>query len=173
MALAAVRLGLVGAGRWGRSFLLTVPTVAGARLSRIASGNPETRGLVPRGCVVVPDWREVACARDLDGVIIATPPRLHAEMARAALAAGLAVLVEKPLTMDSGEARGLLGLASELGGLVLVDHTHLFHPGYGVLKERARELKSRSASTRPRSRSTAFQARSPCPFVSSTAARTS
>ena len=72
----------------------------------------------------------------LDGIIIATPPALHAEMTRAAVACGTPVLVEKPLTLDEGEARALDSFVRDAGGLVIVDHVHLFHPAWRALKER-------------------------------------
>jgi predicted dehydrogenase len=47
------------------------------------------------------------------------------------------VLVEKPLTMDEDEARALESFVRDEGGLVIVDHVHLFHPAYRALKELA------------------------------------
>ena len=131
---APLRLGLVGAGRWGRNYIRTLGELPQARLTRIASSNPETAERAPRGCAVFADWREMLDPAELDGVIIATPPRLHAEMASRALAAGIPVLVEKPLTLDVAEARSLRAQALERGVLVMVGHTHLFHPAYRALK---------------------------------------
>ena len=138
MSKAPLELGLIGAGRWGRIYIRTLRTLGGVRLARVASSNPETPGLV--GCPVTPDWRQLAEDGSLDGVIVATPPALHAEMTRAAVARGLPVLVEKPLTMDEDEARALTSFVRDEGGLVIVDHVHLFHPAYRALKERAAGL---------------------------------
>jgi predicted dehydrogenase len=49
-------------------------------------------------------------------------------MARSAVAAGLPVFVEKPLTLDRGEADDLFNFTCAEVGLVWVEHTHLFHP---------------------------------------------
>lgn len=129
-----LRLGLIGAGRWGRNYIRTVAAMADARLALLASRNPESAGLVPGDCPVLADWRELLDPGALDGVIIATPPGLHAEMASAAIEAGLPVLVEKPLTMDVAQARALRGLALDRGVLAMVGHTHLFNPAYRALK---------------------------------------
>ena len=48
---------------------------------------------------------------DLDAVIIATPSRLHAEMARAALDRGLHVFCEKPFCLDHTQGAELARLA--------------------------------------------------------------
>lgn len=129
-----LELGLIGAGRWGRVYIKTIAALNGIRLARVASANGETAALVD--CPVTPDWRQVAEDPGLDGVIIATPPALHVEMTQAAVAAGLPVLVEKPLTLDEGEARALDSFVHDAGGLVVVDHVHLFHPAWRALKER-------------------------------------
>jgi len=129
-----LRLGLIGAGRWGRIYIKTLKEIPGVRLARLASSNPDSSGLVADNCQITPDWTAVAEATDLDGVIIATPPDLHAEMTRAAIEAGNPVLIEKPLTMDVGEARDLLGLAEQSGAIAHVDHIHLYHPAWRELK---------------------------------------
>jgi predicted dehydrogenase len=103
----------------------------------LASRNPQSAALVPGDCVVKADWREILDARAIDGVIIATPPALHAEMARAAIEWGIPVLVEKPLTLSLEEATALRNLAAARGVFVMVDHTHLFNPAWRALKEAA------------------------------------
>src|SRR5688572_5986750 len=56
------------------------------------------------------DYREVLADPDVEAVIIATRPHLHAELAIAALRAGKHVLVEKPLALTADE----LDLLSDL-----------------------------------------------------------
>lgn len=129
-----LRLGLIGAGRWGRNYIKTIAALDGVRLVRLASRNPESVKLVESDCIISADWREMIAGGDLDGVIIATPPALHAEMARAAVAAGLPVLVEKPLTLSLTEAQELRDFVVARGGFVMIGHTHLFHPAFRALK---------------------------------------
>ena len=135
-----VCLGLIGAGPWGRNFIRTIDELDGVCLARLASGNPESRNLVDAGCLVSEDWRQVANAEDLDGVIVATPPALHGEMVQTAVEAGLPVLVEKPLTLDLDEAKDLLALTESRGGLVMVDHIHLFSAPWEAFKREAENL---------------------------------
>ena len=129
-----LRLGLIGAGRWGRNYIKTLAALEGVRLARLASRNSDSAALVDSGCIISTDWRELIACGDLDGVIIATPPALHAEMARAAVAAGLPVLVEKPLTLSLAEAQDLRDFVAARAGYAMVGHTHLFHPAYRALK---------------------------------------
>lgn len=139
---APLRLGLVGAGRWGRNYLHTVAGIEGVALTRVSTRNPGISSLVPQACVTVATWREVVDPRWVDAVIVASPPASHAEIVRAALEAGMPVLVEKPLTLDLAGAESLQALARARAGLVMVDHTHLFHPAFRALKEAARRYGS-------------------------------
>ena len=135
-----LRFGLIGAGRWGRVYIETLRGINDVVLTRLASRNPASAALAGPDCRTTPDWREVAEATDIDAVIVATPPTNHGEMTHVAVAAGLPVLVEKPLTLDRGEADELFDFTRAEVGLVWVEHTHLFHPAYRELKKQARAL---------------------------------
>lgn len=135
-----VRLGLIGAGRWGRNLIRTISAMDGVILSRVASRNAETMRLVGLETEVVGDWAAVAGASDLDGVIVASPPMLHVEMARHAVTNGLPVLIEKPLCLDPAEAAGFCALAETCSGLAMVEHTHLNSGAFEALLAQAASL---------------------------------
>ena len=62
------------------------------------------------------DWREMLAKEgDLDAVVITTPDHMHAPVAMAAMAKGLHIYCEKPLTRTIWEARKLAALASTPG----------------------------------------------------------
>ena len=96
-----LRFGLIGAGRWGQVYLNNISAEPSRfRLTHLATRYPERATLLPYPITVTPNWRDLLKA-DLDGVIIATPPSVHAEMLEACIAAGKAALVEKPLLPSS------------------------------------------------------------------------
>lgn len=131
---ATLRLGLAGAGRWGRNYIRTIAGLQDVRLVRVASGNPQSAALVPADCQVVGSWHDLIDRSALDGIIVATPPASHAEIARAAILTGIPVLIEKPLALSAAEARALRDLANERRVYALVEHTHLFSPAFRALK---------------------------------------
>jgi predicted dehydrogenase len=133
-----VKLGLIGAGRWGRRFIETIKTLPGFELSVVASSNPETPALTGPGTRVVSDWREALSG--VDGVIVATPPSAHAAAVTAAIERGLPAMVEKPLTTDFTQAKALLALAEHKKAIVLVDHIHLFSAAFDRFQEKASKL---------------------------------
>lgn len=135
-----LRLAVLGAGRWGRRCIETARRLENARLARVASRSPEAAALAGPGVAVDADWRAVVSAPDVDAVIVATPPALHAEMAAYAIDRGKAVFIEKPLTLDPAEAIALRDRAERRNALVRVDHIHLHNPAYKLLKARAASL---------------------------------
>ena len=110
-----------------------------ARLARFSCQQPESAYLAPESAFTL-DWREVMGARDLDAVIVATPPALHFDMAAMAIEAGLGLIVEKPLTAYPDEAEALRALARRRRAVAVVDHVLLFHPGFEALSARLAEL---------------------------------
>jgi predicted dehydrogenase len=137
-----VRLGLIGAGRWGQNYIKMIRALSVTRLAALASRNPASKNLVDSACHITLDWRELLDAKLVDGVIIATPPDVHAEMLESAMRAGIPAMIEKPLTLNLQDALKLQALQRELQALVLVDHTQLFNSGYIELKRQAKQLGS-------------------------------
>ena len=72
------------------------------------------------------DYEEVLGRDDVDIVLVLTSMQTHGSLTRAALNAGKHVLVEKPLSMDLGEAAELVALAkTSKGHLVCAPHVTL------------------------------------------------
>jgi len=67
-------------------------------------------------------------ARDVDAVLVATPPSRHHAMALAALRAGKHVWVEKPLALTVSDGRELVDAARASGTTLFVDETFLYDP---------------------------------------------
>jgi predicted dehydrogenase len=76
----------------------------GSRSAGAAAGFARRHG-VPRA---YGSWAALAADPELDVVYVATPHSAHDAAARACLAAGRAVLCEKPLTLDRGSSQALI-----------------------------------------------------------------
>lgn len=72
---------------------------------------------------------------DLDAVHVLVPPAAHAEVAAACLAAGVHVLVEKPLVLRSTQVAELVALAARYERLLAVNHNQVFHPALRRLQD--------------------------------------
>lgn len=65
------------------------------------------------GALACPAIQEALSAPGVDGVYVVTPHNDHYDSTKTALEAGKAVLCEKPITTDAGQARELFRLARE------------------------------------------------------------
>ncbi|MDN5750344.1 MAG: Gfo/Idh/MocA family oxidoreductase [Pseudonocardia sp.] len=109
-----VRIGLVGAGRLAEVGYLPASAAArGVRLVAVAEPEPARRARVA-GLAGIPGFADATAllaAGGVDALVLATPATAHLADARAAVAAGVPVLVEKPPAPDRDGAAALAGLA--------------------------------------------------------------
>jgi len=104
-----VRLGIIGLGIMGRVHAsnLLAGKVPRIELTAVAETNPENlAGL--SGVRTFASFEEMAASGLIDAVLIATPHFQHTTLGIAALAAGLHVLVEKPVSVHKADAERLL-----------------------------------------------------------------
>ncbi|MBE9372992.1 Gfo/Idh/MocA family oxidoreductase [Saccharopolyspora sp. HNM0983] len=124
---APLNVGLVGYGVGGAFF--HAPLIAAhpdLDLRAVVTANPQRREQAAAehpGTALVDDLDALLTrADDLDLVVVTSPNRLHAAHARAALEAGLPVVVDKPLTTTAAEARSLAERAERAGLLLTAFH---------------------------------------------------
>jgi predicted dehydrogenase len=134
----ALRIGAIGCGYWGpnliRNFveipdsqLIAIADLDGERLAHLQTRYPQIQ-------TTVQDYQEFFNL-GLDAVVIATPPSTHYQIAAECLENGLHVLIEKPITLKSEDARKLDVLAAEKGRVLMVGHTFEYNPAVRLLKE--------------------------------------
>lgn len=107
-----ISVGLIGYGVAGQFFHAPlIHATPGLRLAAVVTGNPERAAEVERkyGARAVQDDVEGLC----DLVVIASPNRTHVPLAKRALEAGKAVVVDKPLARTAEQAQELVDLARE------------------------------------------------------------
>jgi predicted dehydrogenase len=129
-------LGVAGAGLWGRNWAATIRDLPGSRLVRVvdpsAEALSELEARVP-GAPTAPGLDALLDDPEVGAVVLATPTPTHVELARRCLLAGKDVLVEKPLSTRSADARAVLRLAEQRGRILMVGHLLLFHPAVRAL----------------------------------------
>ncbi len=136
MPTDTLRAGLVGYGFAGQTFHAPVlSAVPGLLLGAVASSQPHKVHADWPGVDVVPDVDALLRRRDIDLVVVATPNAQHHPVAKAALAAGKHVVVDKPFTLDAGQARELAALAERQGRLLSVYQNRRFDSDFLSLRE--------------------------------------
>lgn len=128
----ALRVGLVGYGGAGRGIHARLLREVGAQVVRVVSRNPA------RAAAAGHDWPGVAVdadvtgllahAAELDVVVIASPTGDHVDHVTRALAAGVPVVVDKPLATTADDAATLARLGAEAGGRLTVFQNRRWDP---------------------------------------------
>ncbi len=124
-----MRIAVIGAGAIGRTHIETIAAVDGFEPAGIADPFDAAGALAERfGTRHHRSHRELIERGRPDAAIIATPNETHVEIALEFLAAGIPVLVEKPVATSAREADALVAASEETGVPVLVGHHRRHHP---------------------------------------------
>ena len=132
-----MRIAVAGAGLIGRRHIEELVKSPHASLASIIDPSPEAGALAAE--LGVPHYAtlERALADDRpDGVILATPNRLHVEGGLTCIAAGVPVIVEKPLAETAAGAKQLVEAAEAAHVPLLTGH----HRNYSANMAAAREV---------------------------------
>lgn len=135
MSAVSPRVGIVGTGSIGRTHLRAWQA-NGVTPAAFADANPAALDdvIAQHGGDGYPDGLDLIGAHKVDIVSICTPPRFHADLAVAALEAGIAVLCEKPMARTLAEAERLAAAVERTGTLFSVGFCHRFQPQIETLK---------------------------------------
>ena len=133
-----LNIGVIGCGYWGPNLVrnfkqLTDANVkwcsdlSEARIGRMKRLYPQTR--------LTEDYNKILNDKEVDAVVIATPVSTHFKIGLDALNKGKHVLIEKPITNNSNEAKKLIDRAAQLKKILMVDHTMEYSPAILKIKE--------------------------------------
>lgn len=105
---------LIGNGKWGKNYI-----------------NNFNHSNVQLDVSINRNWKEEINDKSYQGVIIATPPSSHIEIAEFCLQRNLPILIEKPIALSKIEILKL----SQYQSPILVNYIHLFSTSYQKLKK--------------------------------------
>jgi len=137
-----VRLGVIGAGNFGRLHALTAHALGDASLVAVVDPRPEClekiRELLPN----VPTWPRLDAAlsdSQAEAWIVASTTATHVVLARQVLERGLPVLIEKPLAESLDEASSLAPLVHGDSSNLMMGHILLFNTELRQLVDEVRQ----------------------------------
>jgi predicted dehydrogenase len=123
-----VRVGVIGVGHLGQHHARLLAELPGVELAGVVDPN------APRAAESAAKYGTTARATSadllgsVDAISIAAPTAVHIELAMPFVAAGVAVLVEKPIAATVADADRLLAAAAASGAIVAAGHTERFNP---------------------------------------------
>lgn len=135
--MSKLRIAVAGAGYIGRAHMDVIQASESCQLSAIVDPAPAAAELAQQ--LHLPLYRDLTelIKRDRpDAVVLATPNQLHLAHASQCMAAGLPILLEKPIAPTVKEAQELVQRAADTGAKVLIGH----HRAHSPIMAQAREL---------------------------------
>lgn len=133
-----MKVAIIGAGLQCRRRAPVIKASQSDELVAIASKEPSHAEAMARQfeCAAVPTWGDVIKRDDVEAVVVATPPHVHAEISMAALKAGKHVLCEKPLARTMDEAKAMIQAARDAKRTLKCGFNHRHHPAIWEAKRR-------------------------------------
>lgn len=131
-----VRAGVIGLGFMGRQYVRFLHQLAGVKVSAVCDIRQEVAQELAdiTGAKRFANAEELASFADVDVVFVCTPEDHHVPAALAAINAGKAVMIEKPLAHTLEAGRTIIRAARAKGGLVMVGHLLRFEPRWAAAR---------------------------------------
>lgn len=126
-------MALVGAGHVAATHAQALQRLARVRVAAVVDPVRARAERLAAACgapLVLADPAELVAAGGCSAAHVLVPPPAHAAVALPLLAAGLDLLVEKPLAASAGEARELEAAARGRGAVLGCNQNYLFHPAF-------------------------------------------
>lgn len=137
----STKIAVIGAGSMGRNHLRVLNDLQSANLVAVADVDlaGAERAAKSYGLKAYSDYIEMLEREQPEGVIVAVPTILHRDVALAAIAHGVNVLVEKPIAFTVEEGQEIIRAAHEAGVVLTVGHIERYNPAILELRKRLDE----------------------------------
>lgn len=130
-----IKICLVGAGKWGKNHLKTLKNMG--NLYGIVETDKTKYNDLQKKYPNIEIYENIhqTVSKNFDGYIIATPAASHYEIASELIKIKKHVLIEKPMTLNSADAKKLVDSAKKNKVQIMVGHVMLYHPAIIKIKE--------------------------------------
>jgi len=131
-----VKVGVAGVGHMGKEHARIYSELPEAELVGVHDSNPDTARKIAAKCKTRAFATLEEMIQAVEAASIVTPTTTHWAIAEPFLRLGKHLLVEKPIAMDTAEARKLVDCAEKHGAKLAVGHVERFNPVLAALEER-------------------------------------
>ncbi|MGH3665732.1 MAG: Gfo/Idh/MocA family protein [Egibacteraceae bacterium] len=139
MSERGLRVGVIGAGAWGRIHLDVIRRRPDAVVAAVCDIDGDVAARAAEQSGGVPPYTDHEAMLDgepLDAVTIVTPEHAHHAPTVAAARRGVHVLCEKPMAPTVADCEEMIAAAQASGVTLMVDFHNRWNPPYALLKER-------------------------------------
>lgn len=135
---------VIGAGRFAKHHIRVLQEYENINLIGVASRTKESldkiKNIIPKNIIATTDAMGLINNKNVDCVLIATPPSTHFELAKASIKAGKHVLLEKPMVANLKEADELRKIVKNQNKIFMVMHQYTYNDYVNYLKSNIKGL---------------------------------
>jgi len=142
MSMASFNVGVIGTGYWGRKIVDEYSRLDDVHIFGVSDLDEKNLQFCAERYGVKNGFKEyelLLAQKDLHAVNICAPNSMHYRIAKDALEAGKHVLVEKPITLNSKEAKDLVALAQKRKLTLSVGHIFRFNSALAEIQRLIKE----------------------------------
>jgi len=133
-----VKIGIIGTGVMGSYHIRALSELEDVESIAISDVDREAVGKIARRFNINKFYynhKKLLDEEELDGVIIAVPPKFHKQVALDCIEKGVNILVEKPITHNVEDAEEIIMKARDKGIVFTVGHIERFNPVVTQIKK--------------------------------------
>nr|WP_315188893.1 Gfo/Idh/MocA family oxidoreductase [uncultured Albidiferax sp.] len=135
--MSKLKIAVAGAGMIGQAHIAVLAQSQRCSLSAIVDPSPAAVATAAQaGVPLYPSLAALFAAGKPDGIVLATPNHLHLPQALECMAAGVPILLEKPIAATLDQGLQLQKVAEETQARVLIGH----HRAHSPIMAKAREV---------------------------------
>ncbi|MBI4231060.1 MAG: Gfo/Idh/MocA family oxidoreductase [Planctomycetes bacterium] len=133
-----LRVGVAGIGYWGINLLRVFHEVAGCRVAAFAECDARKREAAAARYPAARAFESLDAMLDsglVEALVVATPAEHHEAAARAALARGCHLFLEKPFALSVASAQAMVDGFERAGKTLMAGHTFCYNPAVERIRE--------------------------------------
>jgi len=133
-----INVGVIGTGYWGKKHIYEYHLLDNVNVLGVSDISPENLEFCKKEYnvpYITSDYRELLENKKIDAVSVCTPNEMHYQICRDAFGANKHVLVEKPISLSSKEAKDLVKIAKEKHLILTVGHIYRFNNALHKMRE--------------------------------------
>ncbi len=133
-----INIAIIGYGYWGKNLVRNFYGTPNCKIALVVDSDQQKLNALVQSYPSIPTSTQIDdiyLHPDIEAVVIATPVFSHFSLAVQALENNKHVLVEKPMTASSKEAKELIELATKKQRILMPDHTFLYTGAVQKMKQ--------------------------------------
>jgi len=134
----SINVAVIGCGYWGPNLVRNFNRAKGSNVSYVCDLDQSRLNYIKKLyplVKIIKDYKKILKDKTIEVVVIATPVKTHFKIAKDALLCQKHVWIEKPMTINSKQAKELIQIAKKNKRILIVDSTFIYTGAVRKIKE--------------------------------------